>query len=76
MSGNVTGWVIYANWERVDQLALEGWETIPDLAPTHHDKYGTMMKWVGLGDPPGATIDDKTDAMIAEFRDESGLFQP
>lgn len=70
-------WIRYVAWERVDAQAEQGWELIRDLTPTHHDHYGTMMKWVGEGDPPNRTAEDKTDALIAEFRDEvDGLFQP
>ncbi len=70
-------YVRYANWERVDQLSLEGWEVVENLAPTRHDLYGTIMRWVGEGTPPDASIDDVFDAKIAEFREETdGLFQP
>jgi hypothetical protein len=70
-------WIRYVAWDRVDKMAEEGWEVLPSYAPTHHDFYGCSMKWAGEGEPPQATIDDKTDAMIAEFRDDTcGLFQP
>ena len=70
-------WFRYVAWERVDTQAEQGWEFVRNTTPTHHDHYGCIMKWVGQGDPPEATIDDVYDAKIAEFREETmGLFQP
>ncbi len=70
-------WFRYVAYDRVDRLSEEGWEIVRNTTPTHHDHYGCLMQWVGEGNPPQDTIDDKTDAMIAEFRDDTcGLFQP